>query len=218
MTLGTCDNPIHGILTLNGIIRNPHKLGPICVNYQLLPKENEMTKETEMKNSKYSLHKTDLVTPNGKPLFRIVAERDVRPGVNKGDEGGLVESEKNLSDQDSAWVFGEAQVFGNAWVFGKAQVFDDAQVYHSAVVSGSAVVFGDAQVFGKAQVYGDHRIVSGWAFATKHPDWNITEIQVGDYVTLVRDGVFEPVKEEPKCAGKIVEIDGKQYELREVTK
>ena len=159
-----------------------------------------MTKEKEMKNSKYSLRETDLVTPNGKPLFRIVAERDVRFGVKKGDEGGLVESEKNLSDQDSAWVFGNARVSGNAQV------------------SGNAWVHGDARVSGNAWVSGDHRMVSGWAFATKSPDWNITEIQVGDYITLVKDGVFEPVKEEPTCAGTIVEINGKQYELREVTK
>ena len=135
-----------------------------------------------MKNSKYSLCNTDLVTPNGKPLFRIVAERDVRLGVRKGDEGGLVESAANLAIDGSAWVSGNARVSGDA------------------------------------RVYGNHKIVSGWAFATKHPDWSITEIQVGDYVTLVKDGVFEPTEPEPTCAGKIVEIDGKQYELREVTK
>ena len=94
-----------------------------------------------MKNSKYSLCNTDLVTPNGKPLFRIVAERDVRLGVRKGDEGGLVESAANLAIDGSAWVYGNARVSGDAWVS------------------------GDARVYGNARVSGNHKIVSGWAFA-----------------------------------------------------
>ena len=65
----------------------------------------------------------------GRRLFRIRALIDVCYGVKKGDLGGWVEKEENLS-----------QVFGEAWVFGEAQVFDKAQV------SDKARVFGEAQV------------------------------------------------------------------------
>ena len=36
--------------------------------------------------------------------------------INKGDKGGYIESEKNLSQDGEAWVFGNAKVFGNAEV------------------------------------------------------------------------------------------------------
>jgi hypothetical protein len=44
-------------------------------------------------------------------------------------EGGWIESEKNLS-QD-----GNARVYGDAWVYGEARVYGDALVYGEARVS-----------------------------------------------------------------------------------
>ena len=66
---------------------------------------------------KYELQPTDLTTPGGKPLFQVVALRDFGK-VLKGDKGGYVESEANLSHDGDAWVFGNAQVSDNARVYG----------------------------------------------------------------------------------------------------
>ena len=67
-------------------------------------------------------------------LLRIIAVRDVRPGVKAGDRGGLIESEGNLSHA------------GTCWVSGSAQVCDSARVSGSAHVYGSARVSGDADL------------------------------------------------------------------------
>jgi hypothetical protein len=50
-------------------------------------------------------------------LFRITALKDFGR-VNKGDVGGLITCEKNLSQEGNAWVSGDARVSGDAWVFG----------------------------------------------------------------------------------------------------
>lgn len=73
----------------------------------------------------------------GKKLFRIKAlvSFDV---VRKGDVGGYVESENNLSDEGNAWVYKNALVYDNARVYG------DAWVYENACVSGDARVYVDA--------------------------------------------------------------------------
>src|SRR3990167_7202536 len=55
-----------------------------------------------------------------------------------GELGGWIESEKNLSQEDNAWVFGNALVFDNAWVYGSAQVSGSARVFSNALVSGYA--------------------------------------------------------------------------------
>ena len=55
----------------------------------------------------------------GKKLFRIkalVAFGD----VEKGELGGFIEKEDNLSHDGNAWVYGNAQVSGNAQVYGNA--------------------------------------------------------------------------------------------------
>ena len=86
--------------------------------------------------------------------------------VVKGEEGGWIEKEGNLSHTGSAWVYGNAKVYGdarvysNAWVYGNAKVYGDAEVYGNAKVSGNAVVKGGAQVYGNAWVYGEAKACS----------------------------------------------------------
>ena len=78
--------------------------------------------------------------------------------VSAGDLGGFLESEKNLSQNGDAWVYGDARVYGDAWVYGDARVYGDAWVYGDAEVYGDARVYGDAEVYGDAWVYGDAEV------------------------------------------------------------
>lgn len=64
----------------------------------------------DIENEKYWMIKED-------GLYRIYAKRDFR-GVRKGDRGGLIEGEYNLTVSGNAWVSGKAKVYGNAKVFG----------------------------------------------------------------------------------------------------
>ncbi|WP_254473269.1 MULTISPECIES: hypothetical protein [unclassified Bartonella] len=117
---------------------------------------------------KYEL--TDETTEvNGTTLYRIRALKDFR-GVKKGDLGGFIEHEGNLSHDYGCWVGDEAKVYGDAWVYGNAKIFDDARVYGSAWVFHNAKVFGNAkvydaahvfecaEVFGNAKIFGNARI------------------------------------------------------------
>ena len=60
-------------------------------------------------------------------LYRIQALRDFG-NVTKGDIGGYIESEKNLSQDGNAWVSGDARVSGNACVYGNARVYGNADI------------------------------------------------------------------------------------------
>ncbi|WP_375674505.1 hypothetical protein [Bartonella sp. CL100XZDX] len=74
-------------------------------------------------------------------LYRIRALKDFGD-VKKGDLGGWVESERNLSHDDNCWVGGEA------WVYENAKVYDDAEVYNNAKVGGNAIVAGKTAFYG----------------------------------------------------------------------
>ena len=63
----------------------------------------------------------------GKELHRIRACVSFG-NVAKGDEGGWIEKEENLSHDGNAWVYGNARVYGNAWVDGNARVYGNARV------------------------------------------------------------------------------------------
>ena len=92
-----------------------------------------------MENLKYRLIEEDAIEFQGKTLRRIEALRTFG-GVKKGDVGGYIEKESNLSHS------------GNAWVGENARVCDNARVVYDAFVYGNAVISGNALICNKAHV------------------------------------------------------------------
>ena len=79
-------------------------------------------------------------------LYQIEALQDIlKYNVNAGALGGWIQSEANLSQNNNAWVSGDAKVFGDAWVSDNAEVFGNAKVFGDAWVSDNAEVSGDAK-------------------------------------------------------------------------
>lgn len=74
---------------------------------------------TLQENEKYELIQSDKTTPNGKPLFRVKAKRNIGKFVKTGDLGGYIENANNLS------VYDDARVYGNAWVSIRANIKTD---------------------------------------------------------------------------------------------
>lgn len=114
---------------------------------------------------KYELT-SERISHHGRTLFRIRALYDFHT-VKKGELGGFVETEENLSHESRAWIGGEAKVYDKAKVFGEALVYDFAEVYGNAKVFAygevhehakvyeNATVFNKANVYGKAKIYGE---------------------------------------------------------------
>ena len=101
--------------------------------------------------NKYKLTE-ETINVNGKTLYRIEALKDFND-VKKGDKGGFVESDNNLTQSGDCWIYDNAKVFGDALVYGNAAVCDNASVYGHAIVYGDAIVFDNAAVCGIAMVY-----------------------------------------------------------------
>ena len=84
---------------------------------------------------KYELTSEFVTNALGKKLLRIRALVSFS-SISKGDIGGYIEKEENLSHGGNAWVSGDAWVCGNARVSGDALVCGDARVCGNARVSG----------------------------------------------------------------------------------
>ena len=82
---------------------------------------------------KYRQLENDTRTVDGKTLYRVEAIKDFG-SIEKGDKGGYIESEDNLSQEGECWVSGDACVSG------KARVSENACVSGDACVSGNAWV------------------------------------------------------------------------------
>ena len=116
-------------------------------------------------NEKFEVLKDEYIEHNGRILYRIRALRDVGDRIKKGDLGGFVQSELNLSRYDDCWVFPGAKIYDKAFLAhsatlsGLAEVFENAKVGNRARIRESARVYGNARisgfVSGDAQVYGE---------------------------------------------------------------
>jgi hypothetical protein len=101
---------------------------------------------------KYELLADDYLRAGDRTVYRIRALQDFGD-VRRGDLGGYVESERNLSHEGECWVYDAAQIYGEnaivrgngkargcAWVMGI--VADDAVVDDLAIVAEGATIRG----------------------------------------------------------------------------
>ena len=82
------------------------------------------------KMKKYELT-TNTIVHNGRTLYQIKALMNFGI-IREGDLGGYIESEKNLSQEGSAWVSDDAWVGDNAWVRGNTSIRGNARVSRNA--------------------------------------------------------------------------------------
>lgn len=137
----------------------------------------------------------------GVTLYRIAALIDFAD-VKKGDKGGFVKSEENLSQNGDCWVYGDAKVFD------RAKVFEDAKVCGNTKVFGDAVVFGDADIYGDAEISGqsDYIVFKNWWSSGRYFTWTRSnnKWKVGDFY-----GTGEELIRKAYADSK---MSGKEYE------
>ena len=92
-----------------------------------------------MTEQKTTMKKYKLTPTKKEGIFQIEALEDFGD-VKKGDLGGWVESEKNLSHEGECWVYGNARVYGNAHVCENAKVYGNAKVYEYQSISTGRVI------------------------------------------------------------------------------
>ena len=81
----------------------------------------------------------------GRPLYRIQALRDFSD-VKKGDLGGFVESEANLSQMGDCWIYDMAQAVEKSIVEGDACLRDCSKMYGSSLLKDKAQLQGCARM------------------------------------------------------------------------
>ena len=126
----------------------------------------------------------ETIDVSGTTLHRIKALKDFG-NVKKGELGGYVESEYNLSQIGNCWVYGNARVCGDAELCGNAKVCGNARVCGNAEVCGNAWVYGNAEVCGNAKVCGDAELCgNAWVYGNAELCGNARVYGNADYITI----------------------------------
>ena len=118
----------------------------------------------EIKNNVISSKKYEILSDDtrnfiGCTLYRIRALRDIpNIGVKKGDLGGYIMDENNLSHDGDCWVFDRSIVCDRARVYENGVVYDNSTIACRAQVYGNAKVYDDTWVYDDAKVYCNARV------------------------------------------------------------
>ena len=140
-------------------------------------------------------------------LYRIEALRDFGD-VKKGDKGGFIEKEDNLSQSDNCWVYGNAKVCDKAMVYNNAKVYDNVWVNCKVQVCGCAEVFGKAKICGDAVITSnsDYIVFKNWWSSGRYFTWTKSN-------NMWKVGCFHGTgKELIEKAYKDSELSGREYE------
>lgn len=199
-------------------------LNKLIEMYEKKDKTFEFTGETLLHNK---------VTLNRIRAIVDIPEADVK----KGDIGGWIEKEENLSGNawvyDNSKVYGEAKVYDNAKikdgseVRDSAKVFGDANIKNKSVVKYHASVFGNvlvnmSEVGGTSTLYGNAVITDESKigdYACVHEDAFIVKSSVYGYANVSGKVIVEgnsAVYDMARVSGK-VEISGRSYVCGEVS-
>lgn len=97
----------------------------------------------------------------GKIVHRIKALNDIknRNGiviVKKDEIGGYVETEHNLSQEGSCWIFDDAIVCDHANLSGDSRIFDEAVMHGHSSASGFSTISGYACICGNTHIENEH--------------------------------------------------------------
>ena len=165
----------------------------------------------------------------GTKLFRIKA-LVAFGNVEKGELGGFIEKEDNLSHDDNAWVTGNAQVTdnarvtGNAQVAGNARVTDNAWVTDNAQVADNARVTDNAWVTDNAQVAGNAQVTdNAWVTGNARVTGNAQVTDNADYAVITGFGRHFRATTFFRCEDKILRVQcgcfyGDLTQFREIVK
>ena len=90
-----------------------------------------------MNNKKYEIlmDKENTIEWKGHTLYRIRALRDFGD-IRKGDIGGFVENENNLSHKGNCWIYDDAKamddsiMYDNSRICDKSELHDDSEMYN----------------------------------------------------------------------------------------
>lgn len=117
-----------------------------------------------MDELKYKIRKDLSKVENGITIYRIEALKDFSD-VNKGELGGWIEKEDNLSQIGDCWVYDNACLFNDVAVKNNARIFGNATIRHDVIIWGNANIYGNATLYKSVKVYGD-AYVYGYATIT----------------------------------------------------
>lgn len=111
---------------------------------------------------KYKLREDLYIYHRGRKLYRIEALKDL-DGVRKGDLGGFIEGEHNLSHFGNCWLYDYSLAYDTAYVSGDAKLYNEVKAYDNCRIYGNSQIHDYCDIGENAKIYGNSQL---WGYCT----------------------------------------------------
>mgnify|MGYP003627980356 CR=1 FL=1 len=95
----------------------------------------------------------------GIEVYRVVALKSFG-NVTKGDIGGWVEDEDNLSQQGNCWIFDEAMAVNRSMVAGNAEMHDYSKMLDDSMIWDHSRMYDNAQMCNNSGMYDNSKMLN----------------------------------------------------------
>ena len=125
-------------------------------------------------------------------LYRIRALKDFS-NVKKGDLGGWVSSENNLSQEGDCWIYDEAKCMDNARMYDNSTMHDYSKMYDYSIMRGNSEMYGHSEMFNYSEMY-DYSIMHDNSIMYDYSEMHDHSRMYGDSI----------LKDEEKLYGELI--------------
>ena len=106
-----------------------------------------------MSNKKYKLSNITMKF-EGRTLYRVIALKDFAD-VRKGELGGWVESEKNLSQEGDCWIYNNAKCIDNARMYDNSCMYDNSEMRGNSKMHNYSEMHDNSRAYDSSEMHGN---------------------------------------------------------------
>ena len=112
-----------------------------------------------MNDKKYEIlmDKENTIEWEGRTLHRIRALKDFR-NVRKGDTGGYVENEYNLSQEGDCWIYDEAKAMDNSRMYDNSVMYDYSEMYDYSTMYNNSRMYDYSEIHDSSIMHDNGRM------------------------------------------------------------
>ena len=111
-----------------------------------------------MNNKKYEIlmDEKNTIRWQGHTLHRIKALRDFGD-IKRGDLGGFVENENNLSHEGNCWLYNNAKAMDDSRLYDNSAMYDYSEISGNSEMHDNSTMHGDSEI-NDSVMYGDSKM------------------------------------------------------------
>ena len=105
-----------------------------------------------MKKYEILMDEENTIKYKGRTLYRIKALRNFGD-VTKGDIGGFIQHEDNLSHDGNCWIYDDAKAMDNSAMYGNSAMYHNSRMHDNTKMYDNSTLYNNSTMYGNSEMH-----------------------------------------------------------------